>query len=251
MKLSKNQYLRYLLINSLLITQTAGFFPWEYVLNNNQGIEEYKKQNFVKAETLFNKALSDNPEDINIRFNLADTLYKKKNYIESQSIYLEILKNKNSSGELKQKAHYNLGNVLYRLGEQSNSELFWTNAVQEYQRALNIISDDKQARENYEFVKKKLKQIQPPPQNNQSEQSKDKQKRQNSQSQPQQVYTNQPPSSQPQNDQNFSVSPAEAENLLKELKDQEENMQNYVNKRQDSFEKKQKSPNIDNLKKDW
>ena len=73
MKLSKNQYLRYLLINTLLITQTAGFFPWEYVLNNNQGIEEYKKQSFVKAETLFNQALADNPDNMDIKFNLADT----------------------------------------------------------------------------------------------------------------------------------------------------------------------------------
>ena len=235
MKLSKNQYLRYLLINALLITQTAGFFPWEYVLNNNQGIEEYKKQSFIKAETLFNQALVDNPENMDIKFNLGDTLYKKKNYIESQSIYLEILRNKNSSGELKQKAHYNLGNVLYRLGEQSNSELFWTNAVEEYQRALNIISDDKQAKENYEFVKNKLKQIQPPPQSNQSEKSDNKQKQENQQAQPQQAYTNQPQQSHQQNDQNFNVSPAEAENLLRDLKDQEENMQNYVNKRQNSF----------------
>ncbi len=233
-------------IVSAFCFETAGFFPWDYVLNNNKGIVEYNKKSFNQAETLFNLALQDKKDDIEIKYNLANNYYKQKKYIESQTLYLDILNNQNTSGELKEKIHYNLGNVLYRLGEQSNPELFWSNSLKEYQRAMNIVSEDKQAKENYDFVFDKLKKLNPPP----PQSGKDKKQSNEGQNNQPQAYSNNLKNSQLSNS-NSSVTQAEAENILKELKNQEENMQSYVNKRQASFEDKLNNQASNNLKKDW
>lgn len=246
-----HKYSRVFLLATLFLTQNAGFFPWEYVLNNNQGIVKYNQKNFDKAEELFNNALADKKENIEIKYNLADTLYKKKKYVESQSLYLDILKNENTDGELKQKIHYNLGNILYRLGEQSNPELFWSNSIKEYERSLNINSKDKHAKENYDFVADKLKKLKPPPPKGGQGNPDQKQNNQNSGQAKPQIYSNSVQNSQQAIGENSGVTQAEADNILEELKDQEDNMQNYVNRRQASFENKQNNQKVNNLIKDW
>lgn len=235
-----------LLIITLLFMNNSSFFPWDYVNKNNQAITEYKKKNYVSAENIFKDIIKEKPDNLDLSFNLADTLYKQKKYIESQSLYLNIINEKTSSGELKQKSHYNLGNALYRLGQQNNPDLFWSNALKEYERALNISPDDKLAKENYDFVKQKLAKLQ----NQQNNKNNHPPNQPDNKQQPpnQQAYSN-TGNQQPQTQQN-DVTDAEAENILQDLKLEEENMQDFVNKRELSTEQK-KSRSINSLKKDW
>lgn len=248
----KNYLTKALLISVFLFTQTASVFPWEYVLNNNKAIKYYKDKKYDLAEPLFKQSLDEVPENLDLKYNMASNMYKQKRYIESQAMFLDILKDKNASGELKQKVHYDLGNVLYRLGEQNNPDLFWHNALKEYERAISIVPEDKEAKENYEFVKNKLKQLNPPPQNNQNknQNSEGSKNSQDQQKQQMQAYSNTNPN-QPDNqqNQNFNVTEAEAENILQGMKSEEENMQNYVNRRQ--FSSENNSKGNPNLKKDW
>ncbi|MFN8576177.1 MAG: hypothetical protein U0354_04920 [Candidatus Sericytochromatia bacterium] len=243
----KYNLLIFLSVNLLLLNNSS-FFPWEYVNNNSKAIKEYNNKNYNESEKYFRKSLDDKSDSLELKFNLSASLYKQKRYIETQTLLLEIINNKSTDIELKQKAHYNLGNVLYRLGEQSNPDIFWNNSLLEYQRALNIASEDKFSKENYEFVKQKLKKQSQ--RNNQNNSESDKTNQQNNQSTPQQnqAYSNQS-DNQNNQDKSYDITKAEAENILKELKSEEENMQNEVNRRAFSSENKDKKDN--SLKKDW
>src|SRR5205823_86188 len=73
---------------------------------------------------------------------------------------------------LQSKSHYNLGNTLYEHGETQKSDdkklSDWTNALQHYEQTLKVEPQNKEAKENYEYVKKKIEELkekreQPPP----------------------------------------------------------------------------------------
>ena len=102
---------------------------------------------------------------------------------------------------LQSKSHYNLGNTLYQRGEEEKSDekklSNWTNALDHYQQGLKIEPENKEAKENYEYVKKKIeelknkKQQQPPPTPSPSPQQQNKKDQQNQQSQQNQQQQNQ------------------------------------------------------------
>ncbi len=74
---------------------------------------------------------------------------------------------------LQSKSHYNLGNTLYQRGETQKKDdeklKDWTNALQHYEQSLKIAPENKEAKENLEYVKKKIEELkqkreqQPPP----------------------------------------------------------------------------------------
>src|SRR5207249_8033460 len=93
---------------------------------------------------------------------------------------------------LQSKSHYNLGNTLYKRGETQKSDdkklSDWTNALDHYEQTLKLEPQDKEAKENYDYVKKKIEELknkknpeqQPPP--SPSPPQKDKKDKQNQQS---------------------------------------------------------------------
>ena len=64
---------------------------------------------------------------------------------------------------LQGKSHYNLGNTLYQRGETQKKDdeklKDWTNALQHYEQTLKITPDNKEAKENLEFVKRKIEEL--------------------------------------------------------------------------------------------
>src|SRR5207237_8854089 len=94
--------------------------------------------------------------------------------------------------KLQSKGHYNLGNTLYQRGETQKAEQKklsdWTDALKHYEETLKISPQDKEAKDNYEFVKKKIdelkkKQQEPSPTPPPQQQQKDKKKQQENQDQ--------------------------------------------------------------------
>ena len=93
---------------------------------------------------------------------------------------------------LQSKSHYNLGNTLYQRGETQKSDekklSDWTNALNHYEETLKVEPQNKEAKENYEYVKKKIedlknkKQPEQQPSPSPSPPQKDKQDNQNQQS---------------------------------------------------------------------
>ena len=69
----------------------------------------------------------------------------------------------------QQDAYYNLGNALYRAGQQLEKSApqeaikKWTDAVKAYETALQLRGDDADSKYNRDFVKRKIDELQRPP----------------------------------------------------------------------------------------
>ena len=64
---------------------------------------------------------------------------------------------------LQSESHYNLGNTLYQRGEAEKSEVKklsnWESALPHYEETLKAEPQNKNAKDNYEFVKKKIEEL--------------------------------------------------------------------------------------------
>lgn len=207
------------LILFILFFLKAGAFPWTFVSYNNEAIEEYKKENFIKSEELLYLAEKEKVDSLEIKFNLANSLYKNKKFVESQSKYLEILNNKSISNNLKKNVYYNLGNVLYRLGEKDSPEIYWENSLNNYKEALKIDPEDKETKENYRFVLDKLNKINNNKKQNNKNSSDNKDKsNKNNNNQNSNSNSNNNKNKNEEENYNEFVSNAETEKILEEMK---------------------------------
>lgn len=227
--------IKLILLAIFALINGAAVFPWEYSRENQRGISEFINNNYAESEKHFNQAIKDNPAEIKLRFNLADSLYKQDKFIESQAIFMEILKDNKLGKDLKEKVYYNLGNILYRLGEESNPDMFWPRALNNYKQALLIKPDDHEARENYEFIKNKLNEKVHNNRSNSQSNSSQKSEQNNIKKQEKTNSYSNSSSKNPEKDIN-KISKSEMENLLQELKKQEEGMQNFINRRKPDYE---------------
>lgn len=76
----------------------------------------------------------------------ADTAYKHERYHEALDCYKQLMQREGTSSEL----FYNMGNVYFKINDFAHAILY-------YEKSLLLDPSDKQARENLDFVKQKLK----------------------------------------------------------------------------------------------
>ena len=125
----------------------------------------YEQGDYVASEKKYKEALEKDTESDIINFNLGTALYKKEEYGEAvdhfQKVYLS------DDDHLRQKAYYNSGNALYKIGiveERKGSATAAISPVEQslkqYERALEIDEYDEDTKHNYAFVQKELKRLQ-------------------------------------------------------------------------------------------
>ncbi len=115
-----------------------------------RGNKEFAKKKYSNAQKIFQNALIDQPLNEILHFNLGNVYYKMRKYDKALKEYEELLQSKNN--KLKQQSYYNIGNSHYRMGN-------FLEAINSYEKALEIDPNDKQAKENLELVRKKLKHM--------------------------------------------------------------------------------------------
>src|SRR6266542_265151 len=188
------------------------------------GVDAYRQGKFEDAYSQFQQTLKSHPEsraEDKLQFDSGAAAYKLKDYSRALESFSQALLTRDTG--LQSKGHYNLGNTLYQRGETEKSDdkklKDWTNALDHYQQTLRLDSQDKDAKDNYEYVKKKLEELknkkaqqQPspspsPPQKNKQNQQQNKQDRQ--QNQGQQEKKDQQQQSQDQQSQNESANDKE------------------------------------------
>src|SRR6266487_3619615 len=170
------------------------------------GIDAYHEGKFEDAYSQFQQTLKSHPQspaDDKLQFDSGAAAYKLKDYNKALESFSQALLTRDTG--LQSKGHYNLGNTLYQHGETEKSDdkklSDWTNALDHYEQTLKLDPQNKEAKDNYDYVKKKIeelknkKQDQPSPspspqqkndQNKQDKQDKqDKQNKQNKQDQQQ------------------------------------------------------------------
>jgi Ca-activated chloride channel family protein len=184
----------------------------------------YRDGKFDQAYNEFQQTLKAHPPERavdKLQFDSGAAAYKKEDYEKALESFSQALLSPDTG--LQAKGHYNLGNTLYQRGEKQKSDdkklTNWINALDHYQQTLKIEPENKEAKENYEFVKRKideLKKPKPPPptptpspspppknqkQNQQNQQQQDQQNQQNQQQQNQQQQQQQQGAGQSQQQQ--------------------------------------------------
>lgn len=133
--------------------------------------------------SIFTTHSSDASEDCRVLYNEGTAAYQKGEFESSAVTLQDSLKSADLG--LQQLGYYNLGNALYRKGQQSQQKdpkltiADWEKSIKAYQDSLALKPDDEDARFNKELVEKKLaalKQQQPQDQKDEQE-KKDQEKK--------------------------------------------------------------------------
>ncbi|MFH1553219.1 MAG: tetratricopeptide repeat protein [Candidatus Omnitrophota bacterium] len=145
----------------------------------------YKEKKYNEALESYEKALSIRPDDPVVQYNQAVTLYRKGEFSGAEKAFLKAL----ATGEedLEEKTVYNAGNSKYRVGEGmekgdiKSALKNYTEAVQYYKRAMELTPGDNDAKYNYEYTLKKIRDLEQ--QQQQQDQQKDEQDQKDQQQQ--------------------------------------------------------------------
>jgi Ca-activated chloride channel family protein len=215
------------------------------------GLEAYRQQKFSDAYTEFEKTLQANPQTRateKLQFDAGAAAYKMKDYAKALNSFSQALLTPDT--DLQSKSHYNLGNTLYQRGDTQKKDddklKDWTNAVEHYEESLKIKPDNRQAKENLEFVKRKIdelkeKQNQPPQPSPSPNPNKDKkddkdQQSKDQQNKDQQEQQNQKERSQDKQEKSDDSEKKENQEQKKgdEQKDESDKQKNQESKPGDS-----------------
>jgi len=128
------------------------------------GINAYQEGKFENAYKEFQETLKSHPQsraEDELQFDSGTAAYKLKDYNKALESFSQALLTPDTG--LQTKGHYNLGNTLYQRGEMQKSDdkklSDWTNALDHYEQTLKLDPQNKEAKDNYEYVKKKIDEL--------------------------------------------------------------------------------------------
>jgi Ca-activated chloride channel family protein len=216
------------------------------------GINAYQEGKFENAYKEFQDTLKAHPQsraEDELQFDSGTAAYKLKDYNKALESFSQALLTPDTG--LQTKGHYNLGNTLYQHGEMQRSDdkklSDWTNALDHYEQTLKLDPQNKEAKDNYEYVKRKIDELknkkeqqQPspsptPPQKNKQNKQNQQQKQQNQQNQDQQ----QQQKDQQQKDQHQQQQQQQQQNQNQQDQQQAQNQQSQNGSGNDKRQKQQ------------
>jgi Ca-activated chloride channel homolog len=180
-------------VKATTATAALAIFCCQFAFATTPGLEAYRNGKFEDAYSHFQETLKAHPQsraEDKLQFDSGAAAYKLKDYSKALEWFSQALLSRDTG--LQSKSHYNLGNTLYQRGEAQKGDekklSDWTNALNHYEETLKVEPQNKEAKENYEYVKKKIEELknkkepeqQPSP--SPSPPQKDKQDNQNQQS---------------------------------------------------------------------
>lgn len=182
--------------------------------------EAYGEGKFDEASKGFLEAEIDDPDQLEYTYNRAVSQFKAGNFKGAKEGFAKSANSENS--DLAQKSLFNLGNTQVELNELED-------AVKSYEKLLEMNANDREARENLEWVKKKLQE-----QKQQDQQKKDDKKEDNKD---QQKDENQQKQDQQKQDQNKKQDQQKQEEQQKQ--EQQKQDQNKTEEQQKQDQQKQ------------
>ncbi|MBD3343950.1 MAG: tetratricopeptide repeat protein, partial [Chitinivibrionales bacterium] len=158
---------------------------------NRKANKLYKEGKYEEALRLYEDALLEAPGNPALKMNRGSASYKLKKFDQAEEDYMSALSQEDV--EARADLHYNLGNILYRQGQQlmqrgqpQASEKFKL-ALENYIKTLDIDPNDQDAKWNLQLTQEMIKQLEKQQQKDQNKQDKnkdqDKQNKQNKQDQ--------------------------------------------------------------------
>jgi Ca-activated chloride channel family protein len=136
----------------------------QFTFGASAGLDAYRNGQFEDAYSQFQQTLQSHPQsraEDKLQFDSGAAAYKLKDYNRALESFSQALLS--SDIRMQSKSHYNLGNTLYERGEaqKSNARKLsdWTNALDHYEQTLKAEPQNKDAKENYDYVKKKIEEL--------------------------------------------------------------------------------------------
>lgn len=183
-----------------------------------KGNELYKKQDYDKALSEYEKAAKKDDNDPTALYNVGNTLYKKKNLEAAEKAYTASAEKAKTKTD-KARSEYNKGVSLTRQNKLEES-------IDAYKESLRLNSLDQQARENLQLALNQLKKQQ----SSSSSQNKNNKK-------------NQDKKDKKEEQNNSKLNKEQAEQMLSALRQDEKKLQQNVQKKN--------APNNGSNKEDW
>src|SRR5437867_423207 len=204
------------------------------------GIDAYHEGKFEDAYSQFQQTLKSHPQspaDDKLQFDSGAAAYKLKDYNKALESFSQALLTRDTG--LQSKGHYNLGNTLYQHGETEKSDdkklSDWTNALDHYEQTLKLDPQNKDAKDNYDYVKRKIEELKnkksqqqsspspsPPQKNKQNQQDKQDQQQNQQNQQKQQDQQQQQQQQQQDQQQQQQQDQQQQEQGQQQQKDQKE-----------------------------
>ena len=190
-----------------------------------KGNRQFRKENYREADISYRKALLKDSTSLAANYNLANTLYREKDY---QGAAACLDKVKDTAPGTAFGADY-----FFNRGDAALQQKDYQGAVEAFLQSLILNPDDLDAKENYIYAKKMLE-------NQQGGGNGDNQQNQD-QNQDQQEQKDDPkPKEQPRQE----ISPQQADQILQAIQAKEKETQDKVNKEKAALLKsKQKEKN--------
>jgi Ca-activated chloride channel homolog len=216
-----------------------------------RALREYQKGHYDRAFDEYEKLSTRQPADARLRFNAGAAAYQDKEYDQALKQFSASLATPDL--KLQERAYYNLGNTLYRQGEDAGQPekqmSHWQQAVSNYESALKLDGNDQDARHNLELVKKKLEELKQQQQQQQKNQDQQKDKQDQQKNQDQQKDKNQQDQQQQQQqEQNKEDQQKQQDQQQKQQGDQQK--KDDQQQKQDQDKQQQDAQSQEGQKKD-
>ena len=177
----------------LLIASALGCLAWTDIPRDRvvAGNRAFHAGEFTDAIEAYGQGLVDHPDSPVLNFNMGTANYKAGKYTEAISSFSRV-QPQAADPKRTAKTTYNTGNAQYKLGahaEEQNPQAAlaaYTNALASYRRALDADPTDRDTKFNYEFVTKRLEELQEKLQNQQQQQQPQSSQQPNQQEQQEQ-----------------------------------------------------------------
>jgi Ca-activated chloride channel family protein len=167
-------------------------------------LNAYEQGRYADALQQYEELHTQNPDDRRLAYNLGAAAYQAGDFAKAADAFTNALTAPDLV--LQQKGFYNLGNTLFRLGEQAPDDTQraaqWRQAVQSYEGALKLNDQDLDAQNNLAFVQRKLEELPPPPPSPDQQQPEEEPERDNEQDEQNQSGKGQDQQSQQPDQQN-------------------------------------------------
>lgn len=209
---------------------------------NNDGVKEFKEENYNQAFQNFAKALGKDPFNSDYHFNLGNTFFQQGEYGKAMAEYEAAEAQTKASPERKFEAMFNSGNAAVEMKD-------FAKALGYYQRALEHNPDSVETKTNIELALKNQQggggqNKDKKDQKDQSQSDDDKQQEGQQPKKEDQPKKYEEPKKQPRQFKSQALNEDEVRRILEELKGQEEKIR--AKQLQDNKKSKDK-PN----EKDW
>ena len=225
---------------SKAVGTALAIFCCQFAFATTPGLEAYQNGKFEDAYSHFQETLKTHPQsraEDKLQFDSGAAAYKLKDYGKALESFSQALLSLDTG--LQSKSHYNLGNTLYQRGEAQKSDekklSDWTNALDHYEQTLQAEPQNKEAKENYDYVKKKIEELKNKKQPEQQPSPSPSPPQQNKQDKQNQQQSGSGGQNQQQNDQQQKQQQGQGE---QQQKDEQQQSQDQSGSGKDQQEQK-------------